>query len=98
MIISHKQLSLDVVLAKEVDGASITKHKTIIDKIIDGTSSMNIGVNNLLDSLVHDDEDLGMKGDENLPLVVYAEKEGHASFRKTLVWKKVGKKLTCCKL
>ena len=55
MIISHKQLSLDVVLAKEVDGASITKHKTIIDKIIDGTSSMNIGVNNLLDSLVGQD-------------------------------------------
>ena len=55
------------------------------------TSSMNIDVNYLLDSLVgevhtkdnhtlvHNNEDLGMKGDENLPLVVYAEKEGHTA-------------------
>ena len=50
---------------------------------------MNTRGNNLLDSLVgeahpkdndnlmHDDEGLGMKGDETLPLVVYEENESH---------------------
>ena len=67
--------------AEEVDGASITKHKTDMDHIIDrdlSTSSMNIGANNSLDfvvgeahtkdnhTLVHNNEDLGMKGNENL--------------------------------
>ena len=43
-------LPLDGVLVEEVDGASITKHKTDMDHIIDhdlSTSSTNIGVNNL---------------------------------------------------
>ena len=85
-------MPLDDVLVEEVDGASITKHKIDMDQIIDrdlSTSSINTGGNNLLHSLVgeahtkdnrtlaHNNEDLGMKGDENLSLVVYAKKEDH---------------------
>ena len=87
-------LPLDDVLVEEVDGASITKHKIDMDQIIDrdlSTSSINTGGNNLLHSLVgeahtkdnrtlaHNNEDLGMKGDENLPFVVYAQKEDHTT-------------------
>ena len=81
---------MDDVLVEEVDGGPITKHKPKMDHIIDSdlsTSSMDIGVNNLLDSLVvenppkgnhtlvHYDEGLGKKGDETFPLVVYEEKK-----------------------
>ena len=74
-------LPLDDVLVEKVDGPSITKHKIDMDQIIDhdlSTSSINIGGNNLLHSLVgetntkdnrtlaHNNEDLGMKGNENL--------------------------------
>ena len=87
-------LPMDDVLVEEVDGASITKHKIDMDQIIDrdlSTSSINTGGNNLLHSLVdethtkdnqtlaNNHEDLGMKGDENLSLVVYAEKEDHTT-------------------
>ena len=75
----EQSLPRDAILVEEVDGASFTKHKTNMDHIIDhdlSSSSKNIGATNLLDSLVHDDEGLGIKGDQNLPLVVYVEKDG----------------------
>ena len=71
-------------MVEEVDGASFTKHKTNMEHIIDHEFS-----NSSLDSLVgeahpkdnhtsvHDDEGLGMKGDETLPLVVYEKNESH---------------------
>ena len=96
---------MDDVLVEEVDGGPITKHKPKMDHIIDSdlsTSSMDIGVNNLLDSLVvenppkgnhtlvHYDEGLGKKGDENLPLVVYDKKEVHTIMQEHSIVEKSG--------
>ena len=81
---------VDDVLVEEVDGGSIIKHKTDMDHIIHSdlsTSSMNIRVNTLLDSLVieappkgnhtlvHYDEGSRKKGDEILPLVVMRKRK-----------------------
>ena len=79
-------------MVEEVDGASITENKNNMNHIIDrdlSSSSMNIRGNNLLYFLVgeahpkdnhilmHDDEGLGMKEGETLPLIVYEENESH---------------------
>ena len=101
-----QSLPRDAILVEEVDGASIAKHKNSMDHTIDrdlSNSSMNITDNNLLDSLVgeahpkdnrilmQDDEGLGMKGDETLPLIVYEKNESHTIIRKTLMQKKWGR-------
>ena len=106
-------LPRDAILVEEVDGASITKHKNNMEHIIDrdlSNSSMNIRDNNLLDSLVgeaypkdnhilmHDDNGLGMKGDETLPLVVYEENESHTILKEDSNVEKSGEEVTCYKL
>ena len=68
---------------------------------------MNITYNNLLDSLVgeahpkdkdnrilmHDDEGLGMKGDETLPLIVYEKNESHTIIKEAPNAEKSGEEI-----
>ena len=68
---------------------------------------MNITYNNLLDSLVgeahpkdkdnrilmHDDEGLGMKGDETLPLIVYEKNESHTIIKEDSNAEKSGEEI-----
>ena len=103
-----QSLPRDAILVEEVDGASIAKHKNNMDHIIDrdlSNSSMNIIDNNLLDSLVgeahpkdnrilmHDDEGLGMKGDETLPLIVYEKNESHTIIKEDSNVEKSGEEI-----
>ena len=91
----------------------LQKTKSDMNHIIDSdtsTSSMDIGVNNLIESLVvkappkgnhtmvHYDEGLGKKGDETLSLVVYEEKEVHTVIQEDSIMEKMGNWLTCCNL
>ena len=103
-----QSLPQDAILVEEVDAASIAKHKNNMDHIIDpnlSNSSMSITDNNLSDSLVgeahpkdnrilmQDDEGLGMKGDETLPLIVYEKNESHTIIKEDSNVEKSGEEI-----